>query len=965
MSTARHGRLFFALALALLLAALPAQEQSADPQSPVAPRGPKPDARKAKQAYEKGLRAEQAGDWPAAFAAYLQGVTYAPSDTELLFRREGARFQMVQQHTDRAEREALAGRLDRAREELRAALEIDPGYSVARERLAQFESPTQARPQQDASSLAGPVQIQPQSGTRDFSFRGDVRGAYEAIAQAFGLVASFDADLPARSIRFRVRGADFPTAMAVLRQQTTTFWRALDAKTFFVAENTPQKRSQYAPVVARTFVLPNSVTPDRMTETMRLVREIAGITHTELDTRSRTLTVRDSPENVALAGALIREIEQAPSEVMLEIEFLEVNQTVARRLGITPPSTARVFTLSQQEIRQAQQSTQGLLQVIQSLFGLPATLAGLNPAQGAATGPLGLGALVPPLVAFGGGRTIFFGTPPGAAADFSEALNLVRSGRRMLLRAQDGQPATFFVGERFPVALAVLGASFVPPQFTPGANQPIFPRTDFTTGTAPVGIAVSDFNADGKRDLAVVDQGSNAVSIFLGNGDGTFSTRTDFPTGSGPMGVVTGDFNGDGKIDLAVVNKDSNSVSILLGKGDGTFGARADFPTGSSPVAIVAGDFNGDGKTDLAVVNQGANTVSILLGKGDGTFGPKTDFPTGTSPAAIASGDFNGDTRLDLAVANRGGNSVSVLLGKGDGTFSPKTDFPTGAGPAGVATADFNGDGKLDLAVTNQGANTVSILLGKGDGTFNPKNDFNTGKGPVGVAVADFDADGNSDVAVANQASNTVSILLGNGQGSFNFRIDLVTGTGPVAIAANDFNGDGRQDLALADETANAVSVILNTGVPFLASPGIPQVPYPGAEYEDLGLKVRATPRVHADEEVTLQLEFQIRSLAGASVNGIPVISNRTIQQAVRLRENETSVISGIVDQEETRAITGLPGFARVAGPLAGRRDTQQDTTELVIIITPRQLRLAPRTDRSIYAGRGEISPGAARPPVQ
>ncbi|HEX2711818.1 MAG TPA: type II and III secretion system protein, partial [Candidatus Acidoferrales bacterium] len=160
-------------------------------------------------------------------------------------------------------------------------------------------------------------------------------------------------------------------------------------------------------------------------------------------------------------------------------------------------------------------------------------------------------------------------------------------------------------------------------------------------------------------------------------------------------------------------------------------------------------------------------------------------------------------------------------------------------------------------------------------------------------------------------------------------------------------------DIVTADQTANAVSVILNPAASIASSVNIPQTAYPGSEYEDLGLKVRATPRIHSDDEVTLQLDFEIRALSGASINGIPVISNRTISQTVRLRENETTVLSGIVQQEETRTITGLPGLARApgVGHLAGRRDVERRDTELLILLTPRQLRLAPRADRSIYAG--------------
>ena len=153
------------------------------------------------------------------------------------------------------------------------------------------------------------------------------------------------------------------------------------------------------------------------------------------------------------------------------------------------------------------------------------------------------------------------------------------------------------------------------------------------------------------------------------------------------------------------------------------------------------------------------------------------------------------------------------------------------------------------------------------------------------------------------------------------------------------------------------VSVILNPSSFAPPGSGVAQQPYPGSEYVDLGLKVRATPSLHPNDEVTLHLEFEIRALAGVAVNGIPVLTNRTIDQTVRLKENETSVIARLLDKEETRAITGLPGFANAPGLgyLAGRRDTQPKETELLILVTPRQLRLPLRNARTIFAGRGNV----------
>ena len=930
--------------MAGLLAAGPARPQSpALPESSAAPSSPKPDARKARKAFARGLRAEKAQDWPAAFEAYVEAARNAPGDTESLLRREAARFQMVREHTDRAEREAVAGRLDQARDALRAALQLDPSYSVARERLAQFERPWAPPQEQELPSLASPARVQAQPGTRNFDYRGDVRGAYLEVARQFGLIVMFDNELPTRTVRFRVAGVDFDTAMNVLGQQTATFWRAVDPHTFFVAADTPQKRRDYAPVVVRTMVLPASATPDKMTETLRLVREIAGATHTQLDTRSHTLTLRDSPATVALAAALIRELEQAPAEILLEIEILEVSRDAARRLGITPPSTGRLITISPSDVQALQQA-----QTIASLIAIAQRV---------------FGASVPPVIAIGGGRTIFLANLPGAAADFSETLNLVRSGRRVLLRAEDGQPATFFIGDRFPVALALLGSSLVSPQLI-AANQIAFPRNDFATGNGPAAVATGDFRGIGRVDLAIANRDSGTVSILLSNGDGTFQPQTTFVVGTQPSSIAVGDFNGDQKLDLAVTNEADATVSILLGNGDGTFQPQKTFATGGGPQSVITGDFDRDGKIDLAVANSTDSTISILLSNGDGTFQTHMDSPTGTKPVAVVAADFNADGKLDLVVANQDSNNISILLGNGDGTFQTHKDSGTGLAPSAVAVTDLNQDSKLDLVVANQGSNTVSILFGNGDGTFGSKTDFQTGTSPVGVAIADFNGDNRLDLAVANQGSNTVSLLIGNGDGSFGARLEVAVGTGPSAIVTLDLNNDGRPDLAVTDRGASIVSTILNPAAS-VASTTIPQIAYPGAEYEDLGLKVRATPRVHADSEVTLHLEFEIRSLSGVTINGIPVISNRTVDQTVRVRENETTLLSGIVQPEETRTITGLPGFARAAGHLAGRRNTERRDTMLLILVTPRQLRLAPRTDRSIYAGRGSGTPGVERPAVQ
>jgi general secretion pathway protein D len=129
---------------------------------------------------------------------------------------------------------------------------------------------------------------------------------------------------------------------------------------------------------------------------------------------------------------------------------------------------------------------------------------------------------------------------------------------------------------------------------------------------------------------------------------------------------------------------------------------------------------------------------------------------------------------------------------------------------------------------------------------------------------------------------------------------------------------------------------------------------------------VKATPSVHEDNEVTLQLEFEIRALAGANVNGIPIITNRTVSQTVRLKEGEPSLVTGLLDNEETKSLSGIPGLANLPGVgyAFGQRNTSLNDTELLIVVTPRRMSERVRTSLSRYAGRGGAPSSGAPPPA-
>ncbi len=980
----------------LLCAPIPAQQPQSSPAAPNSI--VRPDPKRAQKLVERGEKAEAEARFDEALLSYDEAAHLAPQDLAVVGRGAVLRSKLIREHVDKAEQLALAGKLPQAKEELTIAMRIDPSNKIVAERYAQMDSMHDDEPSQAAAEISGLPHLKTQAGKQSFDLHGDTRSAYQQIAQTFGVKVTFDADVVSRQVGMQLDNVDFNTAVSLLGSTTGTFWTPVNATLMFVAPDTLEKRRQFGLQAEQTFLLPSSASAEEMTELLRMLREITGATRIDLNTQSHTITMRDAPERLALAGALIQQLDNPRGELMLEIELLEVDRSKAQQLGITPPSSAQAFLISPSDVRTLQKAT--------DLNNALTILGQLLSAQGLSS--------IPGFMLVGGGYTTFLLTLPGVAANFSDALNLVKSGRQVLLRAQDGKPATFFVGDRFPITLSLLSGSL---GATSGTSNPAsllgvpssttFPETSFAVGNNPVALAAGDFNLDGFSDLAVANQGDNTISILLNQDNGNFAPATNSPialpkTETAPSAIAAGIFGNTvtstsgvptPTTDLVIANSTSNNVTVLLGNGDGTFqeAAGSPYPVGKNPTAIVVADFNGDGNPDFAVANQGDNTISVFRGDGKGGF---TQFPgspfalTNTStisekgPVALVTANLrarnntvNGSPEVDLAVVNQSSNNVAILLGSVDAnsnisfTEAPNSPIAVGQSPVAIATGDLNADTVPDLAVVNQADNTVSILLGSNnlDGTFTAAagSPLATATTPAGIVIANFTGGSFPSLAVINKGQSTLGIYLGLGGGTFSSRIEIATPATPSAIVSATLTSTSLPDVALtalgATPNQGVVTVIQDSAAfAAAAGTGAAQTPYPASEYVDLGVKIKATPTLHSHHEVTLRLEFEIRALAGTSINGIPVITNRTLTQTVRVKDDETTLIGGLLDNEETRSLVGLPGFANLPGLgyAFGGKNNSLKNTELLILVTPRRLRDPIRNGRSIFAGRGDTAAG-------
>ena len=270
----------------------------------------------------------------------------------------------------------------------------------------------------------------------------------------------------------------------------------------------------------------------------------------------------------------------------------------------------------------------------------------------------------------------------------------------------------------FPLSLALsIGSSHA----STLAYQPI---VNMSAGTvAPHYLAVGDFNADGKPDLAVPDFAGKTVSIYLNKGGASFGAPviTTLAIDNTVGAMVSGDFNEDGKADLAVATVSADQVVIvLLSNGDGTFAVQPPIPGSFGFLSGKVADFNGDGHADLFLGGNGS--PYLFLGKGDGSF-TQGSVGKGSFPGqytGISAGDFNGDKKLDGIAADIGGNGVGSLdFFPGDGNSlgnATTVQPPFFQNPATLDVADLNNDGKLDLLLSGSGA--AGGILGNGDGTF-------------------------------------------------------------------------------------------------------------------------------------------------------------------------------------------------------------------------------------------------------
>ncbi len=205
-------------------------------------------------------------------------------------------------------------------------------------------------------------------------------------------------------------------------------------------------------------------------------------------------------------------------------------------------------------------------------------------------------------------------------------------------------------------------------------------------------VLLADIDNDGKTDIITADFATSSISVYRNISSGnaiSFSPGIAFAVGTNPTSIVAGDFDSDGLLDIAVLNYGSQNISLLRNTSTAGVISLSPKPSvslgGITPGYLSTGDVNGDGKPDLVYVDQTNNAVCVF-GNTSQVIGSiyfdmrAAPYAVGGNANGVAIADLNGDSKPELIVANGSGANLSLLRNTVNDprvfSFSPKTVNP-------------------------------------------------------------------------------------------------------------------------------------------------------------------------------------------------------------------------------------------------------------------------------------------------
>lgn len=495
--------------------------------------------------YKAARKAEDLQDFDTALQYYQKALAEDPQNADYRIKVNQLRFDAGESHIKRGQDLRQKGDLQGAAGEFQRAATIDPSSAVAVQELRSTidQMNDVARQQNEAAQgpnnaveadlAAGPPELKPLSDAPiSLKMVNDIKIIYDTIAKQAGINVIYDPDFPARRISVELNNVTLEQALDIVSIQSKSFWKPVTENIIFVAQDTTQKHKDYDEQMVETFYLANTIQSQDLTEIANGLRQVLNLTKVQQLNSQNAIIVRDTPDKLAIARRLLKDIDKAKPEVVVQVEVLSASTDRLRDLGILPGQSASIaFTPNTSTTNNGTTGS-----TTSSSTGVP-----LN--------KLNLGNL----------DSYYSVTLPGATANFVLTDTMTKIIQNPEIRSIDGQPAKLNIGSRVPIATGSfqagvgVGTTAVNPlvntQFTyidVGVNVNITPRIH-TNHEVSLKVALEISQVTGTATIGGIQQpiiGQNKIEhdIRLREGEvnilGGLFTKTDSKTVNGWPGLA-------------------------------------------------------------------------------------------------------------------------------------------------------------------------------------------------------------------------------------------------------------------------------------------------------------------------------------------------------------------------------------------------------------------------------------------
>jgi type II secretory pathway component GspD/PulD (secretin) len=389
-----------------------------------------------------------------AMKGFEQAAALDPTDADYRLAAGVARSHAITALIQEAAKDRLLGNEAAARAALERARALDPTNIEINQHIDELaDDAVRSQPKplydQGGGTLAGPVQLEPTPGVHSFHLRADREQLIPQVFRVYGLTAMLDTSVHPLLTRFDVDDASFEEAARVLSLDTNTFFVPLDAHRALVAADTVTNRNQFLRQDVETVYL-TGLSDEELNDVLSVVKSIFLVQQATLSLSKRAITLRAPQRTLEALNATLESLLEGRSQVMLDVNLIQVAHTSSRNTGTQLPQSMSAFNVTA-EADSILQANQSLVQQIIS-SGLaspnnPLAILGILIASGQVTNPL----LSSGFATFGGGIAESALVP--GSTTFNLSLN--SSDSRLLdlvqLRLEDGEKGEIKLGEKYPI----------------------------------------------------------------------------------------------------------------------------------------------------------------------------------------------------------------------------------------------------------------------------------------------------------------------------------------------------------------------------------------------------------------------------------------------------------------------------------------------------------------------------------